>query len=64
MPPCQECLKLRNIYTNLTLKYRIAVTGSIRRLALYDLNKLRDAKIAAAQILQDHELTHNLQRAS
>ena len=58
MPPCMECVELRNIYTNLTLKYRIAVLES-RRVALYDLNKLRDAKIAAGQMLQDHELTHN-----
>ena len=56
-----ECVELRNIYTNLTLKYRIAVLES-RRVALYDLNKLRDAKIAAGQILQDHELTHNQAR--
>lgn len=59
MAPCIECVDLRNIYTNLTLKYRIALGESTRRVALYDLNKLRDAKIAAGQILQDHELTHH-----
>ena len=49
---------------NLTLKYRIAMTESSRRLALYDLNKLRDAKIAAGENLRDHEMTHNLERLS
>ena len=58
MPQCMECTELGNIYTNLTLKYRIALTESSRRLTVYDLNKLRDAKIAAGQILQEHELTH------
>ena len=59
MPQCMECTELKNIYLNQSLKYRIALTESGRRLAAYDLNKLRDAKLAAGQILQDHELTHN-----
>jgi len=64
VPLCMECVELRNIHTNLTLRYRIAMTESNRRLALYDLNKLRDAKIAAGQNLQDHEMKHNLERLS
>ncbi len=64
MPPCTECVELRNIYLNVTLQCRIAVLEFARRAAVHDLNKLRNAKIAAAQILQDHELTHNLERAS
>ena len=58
MSPCTVCVELRNIYTNVALKYRIAVKDSRKRLSVYELNKMCDAKEAAGQNLQDHELTH------
>jgi len=59
MLQCVECTQLRNIYIDLTIKDRIAITDSTGRAAVYDLKKMRDAKIAAERILEGHELTHN-----
>ena len=59
MLQCVECTRLRNIYIDLAVKYRIAITDSTGRPAAYDLSKMRDVKMEAERILQDHELTHD-----
>ena len=59
MPQCVECTRLRNIYLDIALKYRLAITASTARPAVYDLKKIHDLKMDAERILQAHELTHD-----
>jgi len=58
MPPCIECAQLWNLYTNLTLKYRIALGSPAGRIAADDLNELRYASEVAQRTFKEHELTH------
>ena len=58
MPPCIECTQLWNLYTNLRLKYRIALAALAGRIADDDLKKLRDAGEVAQRTLKEHEVTH------
>jgi len=58
MPPCIECTQLWNLYTNLMLKYRIALGASAGRISADDLNELRYAGEVAQRTFKEHELTH------
>jgi len=58
MPPCIECTQLWNLYTNLRIKYRIAIAAPAGRIADDYLDKLRVASELAQKNFQEHELTH------
>ena len=58
MPPCIECAKLWDDYTNLRFKYRIAMAVGAGRVFDDDINKLCDASELARRVFEEHKLTH------
>ena len=60
MPPCIECTRLWNEYTNLRLKYRLSVSAR-ENFGDGDPDKKRDASELARRIFEEHEMTHRPQ---
>jgi hypothetical protein len=59
MFPCIECTQLWNVYTNLRIKYRMAIAAPAGRIADDYLDKLRAASELAQNAFQEHELGHH-----